>query len=80
MSDKYGRIATVTGATSGIGEATVKKFVAAGLIGLRLALGLRWLLLGFLFLLAAESTESTQASLQRLCHLLRRRRRSGIAL
>jgi len=30
MSDKYLRIATVTGATSGIGEATVKKFVAAG--------------------------------------------------
>ena len=30
MSDKYVRIATVTGATSGIGEATVRKFVAAG--------------------------------------------------
>ncbi len=30
MSDKYSRIATVTGATSGIGEATVRKFVAAG--------------------------------------------------
>lgn len=30
MSDKYTRIAIVTGATSGIGEATVRKFVAAG--------------------------------------------------
>ena len=30
MSDKYTRIAVVTGATSGIGEATVRKFVAAG--------------------------------------------------
>ncbi len=30
MSDKYTRIAAVTGATSGIGEATVRKFVAAG--------------------------------------------------
>ncbi len=30
MSEKYRRIAIVTGATSGIGEATVKKFVAAG--------------------------------------------------
>ncbi len=30
MSDKYLRIAIVTGATSGIGEATVRKFVAAG--------------------------------------------------
>ena len=30
MSDQYVRIATVTGATSGIGEATVRKFVAAG--------------------------------------------------
>ncbi|MGE4542784.1 MAG: SDR family oxidoreductase [Pedobacter sp.] len=30
MSDKYARIATVTGATSGIGEATVRKFVDAG--------------------------------------------------
>jgi NADP-dependent 3-hydroxy acid dehydrogenase YdfG len=30
MSDKYVRIATVTGATSGIGEATTRKFVAAG--------------------------------------------------
>jgi NADP-dependent 3-hydroxy acid dehydrogenase YdfG len=30
MSDEYIRIATVTGATSGIGEATVRKFVAAG--------------------------------------------------
>ena len=30
MSNKYLRIATVTGATSGIGEATVRKFVAAG--------------------------------------------------
>ena len=30
MSDKYVRIAAVTGATSGIGEATVRKFVAAG--------------------------------------------------
>lgn len=30
MQDKYVRIATVTGATSGIGEATVRKFVAAG--------------------------------------------------
>lgn len=30
MPDKYSRIATVTGATSGIGEATVRKFVAAG--------------------------------------------------
>lgn len=31
MSDKYERIAIVTGATSGIGEATTKKFVAAGI-------------------------------------------------
>ena len=30
MSDKYVRIAVVTGATSGIGEATVRKFIAAG--------------------------------------------------
>ncbi len=30
MSDAYTRIAVVTGATSGIGEATVRKFVAAG--------------------------------------------------
>ncbi len=30
MNKKYRRIAVVTGATSGIGEATVKKFVAAG--------------------------------------------------
>jgi len=30
MPEKYSRIATVTGATSGIGEATVRKFVAAG--------------------------------------------------
>ncbi len=30
MSDKYVRIAIVTGATSGIGEATVRKFVDAG--------------------------------------------------
>jgi NADP-dependent 3-hydroxy acid dehydrogenase YdfG len=30
MSDKYNRIAIVTGATSGIGEATVRKFVASG--------------------------------------------------
>ncbi len=30
MSDKYERIAIVTGATSGIGEATARKFVAAG--------------------------------------------------
>ena len=30
MSEKYTRIAIVTGATSGIGEATVRKFVAAG--------------------------------------------------
>jgi NADP-dependent 3-hydroxy acid dehydrogenase YdfG len=30
MSDKYKRIAIVTGATSGIGEATMRKFVAAG--------------------------------------------------
>ena len=30
MSDKYARIAIVTGTTSGIGEATVRKFVAAG--------------------------------------------------
>lgn len=30
MSDKYTRIAIVTGATSGIGEATARKFVAAG--------------------------------------------------
>ena len=30
VSDKYARIAAVTGATSGIGEATVRKFVAAG--------------------------------------------------
>lgn len=30
MSDKYLRIAIVTGATSGIGEATVRKFIASG--------------------------------------------------
>lgn len=30
MSEKYTRIAVVTGATSGIGEATVRKFVSAG--------------------------------------------------
>lgn len=30
MSEQYGRIAIVTGATSGIGEATARKFVAAG--------------------------------------------------
>ena len=30
MSDKYVRIAAVTGATSGIGEATARKFVSAG--------------------------------------------------
>lgn len=30
MSGKYSRIAIVTGATSGIGEATVRKFVASG--------------------------------------------------
>lgn len=30
MSDKYARIAIVTGATSGIGEATVRKLVSAG--------------------------------------------------
>ena len=30
MPDKYARIAIVTGTTSGIGEATVRKFVAAG--------------------------------------------------
>jgi len=30
MSEKYTRIAIVTGTTSGIGEATVRKFVAAG--------------------------------------------------
>jgi NADP-dependent 3-hydroxy acid dehydrogenase YdfG len=30
MSDRYARIAIVTGATSGIGEATARKFVAAG--------------------------------------------------
>ncbi len=30
MSDQYKRIAIVTGATSGIGEATVRKFVASG--------------------------------------------------
>lgn len=30
MSDNYGRIAAVTGATSGIGEATARRFVAAG--------------------------------------------------
>lgn len=30
MSNKYVRIATVTGATSGIGEATVRKFISAG--------------------------------------------------
>jgi len=30
MSDRYMRVATVTGATSGIGEATARKFVAAG--------------------------------------------------
>ena len=30
MSDNYARIAIVTGATSGIGEATARKFVAAG--------------------------------------------------
>ncbi len=30
MADNYMRIAVVTGATSGIGEATVRKFIAAG--------------------------------------------------
>ncbi len=30
MSDKYARIAVITGATSGIGEATARQFVAAG--------------------------------------------------
>jgi NADP-dependent 3-hydroxy acid dehydrogenase YdfG len=30
MSDRYKRIAIVTGTTSGIGEATMRKFVAAG--------------------------------------------------
>lgn len=30
MSDNYIRVAIVTGATSGIGEATVRKFIAAG--------------------------------------------------
>jgi NADP-dependent 3-hydroxy acid dehydrogenase YdfG len=30
MSDNYSRIAIVTGATSGIGEATVRRFIAAG--------------------------------------------------
>lgn len=30
MAGDYGRIAIVTGATSGIGEATVRKFIAAG--------------------------------------------------
>jgi NADP-dependent 3-hydroxy acid dehydrogenase YdfG len=30
MPDKYLRIAIITGATSGIGEATVRKFIAAG--------------------------------------------------
>jgi NADP-dependent 3-hydroxy acid dehydrogenase YdfG len=30
MSDNYSRIAIVTGATSGIGEATARKFIAAG--------------------------------------------------
>ena len=30
MSEKYARIAIVTGATSGIGEATIRKFAAAG--------------------------------------------------
>jgi len=30
MSDRYARIGIVTGATSGIGEATVRKFVSAG--------------------------------------------------
>ena len=30
MSDNYSRIAIVTGATSGIGEATVRKFLSAG--------------------------------------------------
>jgi NADP-dependent 3-hydroxy acid dehydrogenase YdfG len=30
MTDSYARIAAVTGATSGIGEATAKKFIAAG--------------------------------------------------
>ena len=35
MSDKYERIAIVTGATSGIGEATVRKFIASdfGVVG-----------------------------------------------
>ena len=30
MSDEYTRIAVVTGATSGIGEATARKFIASG--------------------------------------------------
>ena len=30
MSDKYARIAIVTGATSGIGEATTRKFIESG--------------------------------------------------
>jgi NADP-dependent 3-hydroxy acid dehydrogenase YdfG len=30
MSEKYARIAIITGTTSGIGEATARKFVAAG--------------------------------------------------
>ena len=30
MSDEYKRIAIVTGTTSGIGEATMRKFIAAG--------------------------------------------------